>query len=289
MTWFTLALLAALATASQDAWVKKWFSGFNPFEMFAIPLVFSLPLTLVSLTFVSVPPLDNIFFASFAASLPLNAVPFVLYMKAIRQSPLSLTVPYLAFTPVFMIGTGFFFLDELPDIWGLSGVLAVCAGSYVLNLDLSRWSLLGPFRAFFREPGSQIMLIVAFFFSFSSVIGKLAILHSSVMFFQMAFFAALGISLPAVLWAWGKIDPAAIVRYPVKSVVAGGLLYLQVLFHGFAISMTKAVYMISVKRLSILFGVIFGGVIFKEENIPVRFVGALLMFSGAVTILLRAQ
>ncbi|MEZ4551110.1 MAG: hypothetical protein R2860_06745 [Desulfobacterales bacterium] len=52
--------------------------------------------------------------------------------------------------------------------------------------------------------------------------------------------------------------------------------------------MTKAAYMVSVKRLSIVFGVIFGGLVFREENFPMRLLGAVLMFSGAVVILLKA-
>ncbi len=288
MTWFYLSLLTALAVASQDAWVKRWFSGYNPYEMFVFPLLYALPLTASALFFISTPPLDAIFFWSFIASLPLNAVPFILYMTAIRISPLSLTVPYLAFTPVFMIGTGFLFLGEIPDRWGISGILAVCVGSYILNIDISRHSFLAPFTAMFREKGSLIMLLVAFIFSFSSVIGKVAIIHSSVMFFQMSLFVALAILLSVLFSLSGSIRLMRVFEFPGRGVVAGMLLFAHILFHGFAISMTKAVYMISIKRLSIVFGVIYGGLFFNEENIPVRLAGALIMFSGAALILFKA-
>lgn len=288
MTWFFLSLLTALAAASQDAWVKKWFSGFNAYEMFVFPLLYALPLTSVVLVFIPVPPLDVVFFWSFIISLPLNAVPFILYMKAIRISPLSLTVPYLAFTPVFMIGTGFVFLGEIPDRWGISGILAVCAGSYVLHLDIGRYSFFSPFHAMFREKGSGIMLIVAFIFSFSSVIGKVAIVHSSVMFFQMSFFAVLSVLLAVVFSLSGSIRLKLALDFPVRGAVAGFLLFVHIFCHGFAISMTKAVYMISIKRLSIVFGVIYGGLFFNEENISVRLAGTLIMFSGAALILFKA-
>ena len=288
MTWFFLSLLTAAAVASQDAWVKRWFSGYNPYEMFVFPLLYALPLTSSALFFISIPPLDAVFFWSFIVSLPLNAVPFILYMTAIRISPLSLTVPYLAFTPVFMIGTGFLFLGEIPDRWGISGILAVCVGSYILNIDISRHSLLAPFSAMFREKGSLIMLLVAFIFSFSSVIGKVAIIHSSVMFFQMSLFVVLAILLAVLFSLSGNIRLTRIFEFPGRGVVAGMLLFAHIFFHGFAISMTKAVYMISIKRLSIVFGVIYGGLFFQEENIPVRLAGALIMFSGAALILFMA-
>lgn len=286
MIWFLPAVLTALAVASQDAWIKKWFSHMSAYEMFALPLFYMLPLSLITLLFVSVPPLDRVFAWSFAASIPLNAIPYTLYMKAIRGSPLSLTVPYLAFTPVFMIGTGYIFLAETPDIWGVAGIIAVCAGSYTLNVDVKNWTLLRPLTAVFRESGSWIMLIVAFIFSFSAVIGKLAILHSSVMFFQMSFFATLSIVLVVFYRVLGKLSFRALLSEPVKGGIAGGLLFCHILFHGLAIAMTKAAYMVSVKRMSILFSVIFGGLVFDEDNIRVRFFGALLMFAGALMILL---
>jgi len=193
MSWFTFALLTALSVALHDTWVKKWFSHLSAYEMFAFPLLYSLPLILISLLFIDVPPLDRMFYIAFFISLPFNAVPFFMYIKAIQISPLSLTVPYLAFTPVFMIGTGFLMLDEVPDIWGFVGIAAVCVGSYVLNINPKNRSFAEPLKAVFRETGSWMMLIVSFIFSISAVLGKLAILHSSVMFFQMSFFAVLNI------------------------------------------------------------------------------------------------
>ncbi|MFO7929813.1 MAG: EamA family transporter [Thermodesulfobacteriota bacterium] len=286
MIWFIPAVLTAVAVASQDAWVKRWFSHLNAYEMFAVPLFYMLPLGLLTLLFVPVPPLDRVFAWSFAVSLPINAVPFTLYMKAIRESPLSLTVPYLAFTPVFMIATGYFFLGEKPDVWGVAGIAAVCAGSYALNVDLKNWTLLKPLTAVFQETGSWIMLIVSFIFSFSAVIGKLAILHSSVLFFQMSFFASLSVLLLVLYRVSGKLRFKRLLNHPVKGGIAGVLLYFHVLLHGLSIVMTKAAYMISVKRMSILFSVMLGGYLFDEENIRVRFIGALIMFAGAVMILL---
>ena len=288
MDWFILSVLTAFSVASCDAWVKKWFSHLNHYEMLVYPLLYGFPLILVSLFFVEIPPLDDIFYLSFAVSVPLTIVPLILYMKAIKVSPLSLTVPYLSFTPVFMVGTGYLFLNEAPDGWGISGIVSVCAGSYILNLDGKKWSIINPLLAVCKETGSWLMLIAAFIFSFSAVIGKLAIMHSSVMFFQMTFFAVVTIVMMLIFMMFRMIKLKHLAESPLKGCVAGILLFFHILFHGFAISMTKAAYMVSVKRLSTLFGVIYGGMIFHEENIPVRFTGALFMFCGAVIILLKA-
>jgi drug/metabolite transporter (DMT)-like permease len=74
-----------------------------------------------------------------------------------------------------------------------------------------------------------------------------------------------------------------------KGIVAGCLLFCHAIFHAWAISLTKAAYMISVKRLSILFSVITGGALFKEKNIKIRLLGAILMLLGAVIITIKGQ
>jgi len=53
-----------------------------------------------------------------------------------------------------------------------------------------------------------------------------------------------------------------------------------------AISLTQVAYMISVKRLSLLMGVLYGYILFKETNIKERFAGTLLMIIGFAMIIL---
>lgn len=289
MLWLILSLLTALAVSSQDAWVKKYFSGFTPYEMSMYPLMYSCPLFVISMFWVPVPPLDTTFFWCFLLSLPINGISMILYMKAIKISPLSLTLPYLAFTPAFMILTGYLFLDEIPNSWGGLGILITCLGSYVLNFETRKMNLLAPFQAVFKETGSWLMLIVSFLFSFAAVLGKKAILHSSVLFFTFSFFLSLNLFLFILLRALRKIHLKAFKNLPVKGIVAGCLLFLHAVFHGWAISITKAAYMISVKRFSVLFGIVYGGVLFKERNIVIRFCGAMFMLSGAILITLKGR
>jgi drug/metabolite transporter (DMT)-like permease len=286
MLWIILSLTTALCVASQDAWVKKHFAHLSSYEMAVIPMAFSFPLFAGTLLFVQVPHLDRIFWICMLVSLPLNAVCFTLYMRAIQISPLSLTLPYLAFTPVFAIIPGYMFLGEWPNLWGGAGILLTVLGSFVLNLNPKEANAGLRSAHLTREQGSLLMLIVAFLFGFAVVIGKVGIVHSSVMFFTMLFFAALNLSMVLILGSVGKVTLKSFSEKPVKGMTAGILLFLHALFHGWAVSLTKVVYMISVKRLSILIGVLFGGLFFKEENIPIRAAGTLLMLAGAVIIMI---
>ena len=51
-----------------------------------------------------------------------------------------------------------------------------------------------------------------------------------------------------------------------------------------AISMTNVAYMISLKRTSLLFGVLYGALWFKEEKIAERLMGAIIMILGVFLI-----
>jgi drug/metabolite transporter (DMT)-like permease len=289
MLWLILALLTALTVSSHDAWVKKFFSDLSPYEMAAYPMLYSLPLFIPALFFVPTPPLDTTFWWCFLASLPLNGVSFILYMKAIKVSPLSLTIPYLAFTPVFMIATGYLLLGERPNLWGLAGIVTTCLGSYILNFEPAKESILSPLKSVIKETGSWLMLIVAFLFSFAAVVGKNGILHSSVLFFSVSFFTVFNLVLLLLMTVQGKISLGNFIKRPIQGLVAGCLYFLHVLFHGFAIYLAKAAYMISIKRFSILISVIYGGVFFKESHIKIRFIGAGLMVSGAVIIIIKGS
>jgi drug/metabolite transporter (DMT)-like permease len=141
--------------------------------------------------------------------------------------------------------------------------------------------------AVFREKGSWLMLIVAFIFSFAAVVGKQGILHSSPLYFTLTFFVAFNLTILFLLLVLHKIRLQTYTDQPGKGLIAGLLLFLQAICHGYAISLTNAAYMISIKRLSILFGVIFGAVVFKEHNIGARLAGAAFMLSGAVLIIIK--
>ena len=58
--------------------------------------------------------------------------------------------------------------------------------------------------------------------------------------------------------------------------------------HMTALNLTKVAYMISVKRISLVIGVLYGYFLFRETNIGERVFGALLMLTGFILIVTAA-
>jgi len=214
-------------------------------------------------------------------------------MKAIQISDLSVTIPFLAFTPVFALFTGWLILGELPKILGIIGVVLTVLGGYSLNISESKKGLLEPIRCIFREKGSLLMLIVAFIYSFTSVLGKKAVLLSNPLFFACFYFSLLSFVVPCVLSPFLLKDIKRHILVSKKLRTSSITSYLavaasqasMVLCHFWAIRLVDVAYMISVKRTSLVFSVLYGKFLFKEQKILERLFGVFLMLMGVIFIL----
>ncbi len=284
MLWFPLSLLAALCQAVNDTISKRFFSDLTPYEMGLIRLLYALPYLFIGRFFIPQPSLDKTFWSCLAFGLPLELVAFLCYMRAIKVSPLSLTVPFLAFTPAFVILTGFLILGETLNSYGIIGIALIVTGSYALNLSSVKNELLAPLKAIFREQGSWLMIITALIYSLTATLGKLAIQHSSPQFFAVTYFLFFALLVMSLFPFMPKARFAHLLRRPFVGASSGIVLAAMIFSHTLAISLVQAAYMISVKRSSLIFGVLFGYIIFKEKKIKERLFGASIMMCGVLII-----
>ena len=284
--WVFFSILTAFALATSDAFTKKALADTNEYLVAFFRLLFSLPLLLCLLFFIPFPRIDAEFYRAFAISLPLEILAMILYIKSLQVSPLSLTLPFLSLTPVFLILISYLILGEKVSFRGGTGIILLAAGSYLLNLHEVKKGLFAPFRAVARERGSVMMIGVAVIYSVTSSLGKMAIEHSSPLFFGVTYFVAMTIFLAPIALFMGRGDLRKFAgEKQYKALLLPGLFYsIMIASHMTAISLTKVAYMISLKRTSIIMGVIYGYFLFKEKNIRERLAGAVIMFIGFVMI-----
>ena len=285
-TWVLLSIISAFTLATSDALTKKALTDSNEFLVAWFRLLFSLPLLLFLYIFVPIPKLDIEFYKAFVLALPLEIIAMVLYIKALRISPLSLTLPFLALTPVFLILISYLIIGEKVSFLGSMGIIFLAAGSYTLNIHEMQRGIFEPFKAIVKEKGSVLMVGVALIYSVTSSLGKMAIVHSSPLFFGVTYFIAVTVIFaPIALWM-GKTElKSFIAGGQVKGLFFPGIFYsVMIASHMIAISLTKVAYMISLKRTSLLIGVMYGYFFFKEKNIGERLSGVVLMLIGFVMI-----
>lgn len=282
--WIPLALTSAFLLATSDALTKKVLAVHDVYLIAWLRLLFSLPLLAACLFFIPVPNLDNTFLWTILTALPLEIIALVLYTKALKVSPMSLTLPFLSLTPLFLVIVPYLVLGEGISLPGACGVLLIGVGGYTLNIKKFNEGILAPFAAIRKEKGSLMMIAVALIYSFTSALGKKAIEHSSPVFFGVIYYIIMFVLFtPVALFkSRGQLKKSAI-----RGTILPGMLdSIMNVTHMTAMSLTKVAYMISVKRLSLLIGVFYGYLFFKEQGIRERMVGAALMLAGFFLIVL---
>jgi drug/metabolite transporter (DMT)-like permease len=288
MHWISLTLLSAFFLATADTLSKRYLSHYRPGELVLVRFGVSGALLLPLLLWQPWPQLSPAFWGWMTASLPLELLAMWLYMQAIRESPLSLTLPYLAFTPAFNMLTGYLLLDETVSWTGFSGILLIVLGAWLLNLETTQngtgLNLLAPFRAITRERGSRLMLMVAAIYSLTSVTSKGALLHANPGFFGPFYFVLLGSASVLVFASRDVSSWRAMGKHPWVHLGVGAFMAGMVITHFYAIAHIEVAYMLAVKRTSLLFGILYGAWLFGESGLKKNLAAGLLMVLGVYLI-----
>lgn len=282
--WFTLALTGALSNALYFLLIKKTIADVDNRLVAAIAnLTAGLILGLISISSFQ-PSFSHIFLIYSTISSIIAIITTVLYIKALEISDLSLCIPMLAFTPLFLLLTSSIMLNETPSPEGIIGIICIVVGVYILNYNGENFSPLAPIKQMTKDRGVQYMLIVAFLFSIAVNFDKLLVQESNPAISSVIILLVLGIFFLFYYF----YDRNETNKIPISSVsltiIAGVVLAIEAISINYAYLETLVPYVISVKRMSILFSIIFGYIFFKERFISIRLTGGIIMTIGATFI-----
>lgn len=289
--WLILAFITAFLHGTTSALSKRLLERLDDRVVGWGILLFSLPWLAIGLLAAGGPTLSLRFFLLIAFLVPLELIAYLCYLRSIRISPLSLSVPFLALTPLLTILTSGLLLEERITLLGFSGVAAVVVGAYVLQAELVPQGILEPVKAMFRSPGIRFMLITATIYSVTAPLGKRAMQMCGPAAFPFVYFSidTLALTALAVRGARGAGGLAPAIRsrlrlFLLAGLVTGGML----LTHCLGIVLAPVAYFLSIKRLGLLVSVLYGGLLFREAALPQRLLGCGLMLAGVALIYLGA-
>ncbi len=263
----------------------------------------------------NVPPL-----CAFLLYLILNALlegtAILLNLRALQVSPISYCVPFMAFTPLFLLPTGLLLLGEPISSGMVIGVLLVVVGALVVNRQLFDQGFFEPVRAIIRERGSRYMLIVAFLLAITNILDKWFVTTGGA---KVSFDVNLSRSLTLALgkavmlslffcgmtmarmgnWKaykkktiglWGVVSGFSwtnvLSRVPVWLLLAGVLESIVLLLQLTAMQFTVAALVISIKRSGMILAVALGWLVFKERGITDRVIASFVMLTGVLIFFL---
>lgn len=286
--WFLLSLVFALGSSFGVSINKKVLRNTHPlvFIVFGMAInaignglftVFVIGLSSVDLIF-----WQNILIASF-----LGIFVNVFYMTGIKLSPISLSAPMAAVTPLVATLSGFVYLSEIASPQKLIGIIFIVIGSYFLSISQVQKGILEPFKALFSQKGVLFMLLAQGLVGITPAFEKTAILHTTprnpLMTAWIEVVLVTVFLLPFML---------ALTKKPFQQFRANKWWYIFPLplavflqWAAFtAYSLNNIGYVTAVFKLSILFTIIWGGLFFKEKNIGERFLGSSIMVFGTILL-----
>lgn len=282
------ALLTALIDSVNNVLIKN---GATQFSLPAVVWswqVFSLLVFVPALALAGLPTIGPNFWWLAGIASVAHIGSLFLYSFALKTTDLSLAMPMLAFSPVITAVVSYFLTKDLPSPLGSVGVGLIIAGAYLLNLsasDRKKRDFIAPFRAIVDNKGVLAMLVIAVIWGVSSSLDQVAVRSSSPIFYSATVAIATSLLLtPFVLGAKGKELKNIFQANHLKKLVPIGILSgLLLIAQMTAINLTLAVYVIALKRSSILLSSLFGAVIFQEP-IKTRLVPILTIFAGLLLI-----
>lgn len=286
MTWLIFAGLTALFDSLKDVQSKRAFPFVDIYLVSWSLFALMLPVLAGIWAMHRIPLLGPQFALALTVGGVLNAIAVLLFVIALNSSDLSITVPLLTLSPLFLLVTSPWLVGEYPSVVDMLGVGLILLGSYILNLTNIRDGFLSPFRAILRERGPRLMLIVAFIWSITANFDKIGVLNSSPEFWVVSLFSFIAVLLlPIVVFKSNQPLKQIQLHYP-SLLLIGALNGLTVFLQMQAIQIAPVTRVIAIKRMSTLLGVFWGYLFFKESGIRERMIGAAIMVLGVFVIML---
>jgi uncharacterized membrane protein len=286
MIWIIFAALTAFFESCKDVAGKRGLKTLDEYVVAWSMIFFTLPLMLPLLGIIEIPELGQNFIWALLAGGTFNVISMLLYIRALKLADLSLAVPLVTFTPLFLLVTSPLIVGEQPTVMDGVGIFCIVSGSYILNLKHKQQGFLAPFQALLKEKGSQLMLLVAFIWSLSSTIDKVGVQNSSPTFWAITNYTYIAAGMfPIMLYKSRNSLQQVAQNLPTLAPI-GFLQGLVVLCQMQAISLTLVAHVISIKRMSALLSVLWGHLIFKEKGLRERAAGATIMVIGVLFITL---
>ena len=283
MIGFSFGVAAALCWAALDV-VRKAVAGkASPSALAVFLLIGQLPFLAAWVVYDQTWVTGAAYWPPAVASMLMNAVANVLFMRSVQLSPLSRTVPFLSLTPVLSALVAIPLLGEVPGSMHWAGISLVVLGALVLNSDLtdSWWKSLS------HEKGAPYMIAVAFLWACSTALDKRALGHASPA--SHAFLLSGGSA--AILLTWilstGKQGELRQVGEAPKGLLLGlvGFAVAALALQMVALQWLWVAVVETLKRAFGVFGSVVFGRLFFEEPITSRKVAAVVLMVAGTTLL----
>jgi drug/metabolite transporter (DMT)-like permease len=187
-----LVVGSSLAWSAHDVTRKFLVGRVRPVPLAFLLTVAAAPLFAIWTMVDGMPDIKDGYALPAVSSVLLNIAANLMFFVALRTSALSVTIPLLSLTPVFTALLGIPMLGEVPTPLQGLGIVLVVAGAFALNLPEER-----PYWRW--ERGAALMTAVAFLWSLTVPLDKMAMAQASAPFHATVLCGGVAAGVLAVL------------------------------------------------------------------------------------------
>jgi drug/metabolite transporter (DMT)-like permease len=238
-------------------------------------------ISVVALFFSGLPPKSMWIFALVSGAL--EAFYFVLLSLAYSDHDFSLVYPVArGAAPALVVLWSFIFLQEVPSILGLIGIVTIVCGLVIIGGT----SLFQAHEVKPKFKGIAIALSIAVVISIYTLIDGFAVKHGPVLPYGLSMFMLVPLmTSPVIVKHYGRDHlVAALKKQPGRLILVGFLGVIAYLFALFAYSIAPVNYSEAIREVSVVIGAFAGWQLLGEKLGKVRVLGAAVIFAGIILI-----
>lgn len=275
---FIAIFIRVAANSLSNVFQKKLaFEGENPvivnfinyllLSLLSVPLLFFVDYSAVNLTFL---------LYALAGGLT-GAVCNCFMVMALEKGELSVLGPINSYKAVIGLIFGMLILHEIPNMYGIMGILLIISGSYFI----------------LESPGAlmkkdiQYRIYALIFSAIEAVFIKKVIILSSITasFITSSFLGAIFSFIIMNIFSSSKLK-LPVKRHSIMYVLTALCFGLMTFTTAYVFKYMNVGYALSLFQLSIIINVILGYKLFNEKNLIKKLFGSLIILIGSATILI---
>jgi len=288
--WIVLSIFTGIFFGLQTVLIKQLSRTFHHFQilflLFILATLFLMPTLFFTEYQIELFP----FISTLFLSLIINIISFTLLARAIKSYPISVVMPYVGFTPLFLTLSGFLILGEQLTLLKFFGIFLIVIGGFIVQIPTDWNKREIPFIQRLintKEKGIGLVIIVAALWSITASVEKITVLASSPEIYAISIHLLLGISFFIItiqkegLNFHFKLKPNSVILVVIVLGLVSALLAISQLS---AIKSTYVAYVIAFKRAGVIVSSLVGFAFFKEKIYGKTIFGTFLILSGAFII-----
>jgi len=212
---------------------------------------------------------------------------WIFLTHAYKEGDLSHVYPIMRSSPALVLVIAVLFLGEAVSAQGVTGILMVAFGVYIINMkQIFGRELLTPIKSLTHDRSTQFAFLTLVSVAFYSIVDKMAVnaIHP-IQFAFLHLFCGMCYYTPYIMLTKSgdlikKEWNAGITRIILTGImgIAGYTLIL------IAFTIERVSYIVALRQISIVFAVLMGSHILKEKHRLIRMAGALIIFAGGFLI-----